>query len=270
MSIQRVSSKWAKTKALLRNKQIMHFIPTTLKYSLETLSDMLRDNMLVYIKPDTGTYGNGVMCVERLNVLISEVNEPVEHYRLQYGTLSESFDSLNHLHLAIMHRIEDKPYLIQKGIFKLNYDNRPFDLRILTQRTPSGTWESTGVVARVAGRNKIITNYHSGGTVKMLNEVLSEHASQRKISALEKQLYTLGEDTARQLQKTYPRLKEIGLDVAIDQDLYPWILEVNTLPALFPFKKFIKNKDVYQRIERYAIAYGRLSASTKGKRKSKA
>ncbi|HWO54696.1 YheC/YheD family protein [Paenibacillus sp. FSL M7-1455] len=274
MSIQRVSSKWAKTKVLMRNKQISAYIPLTMKYSQDALNEMLQNEMMVYIKPDVGTYGNGVMCAERFTE--TEDSEEIENgtsaperYRLHYGTSIEEFDSLNDLHRAVRNQTGKKIYLIQHGIAKLKHKDRSFDLRVLTQKTPHGTWESTGVIARVAAKNKVITNYHSGGSAKLLHEVLSDHASRQEINALEKQLYALGEDTGKQLQKEYPRLKELGLDIALDKDLYPWILEVNTLPAIFPFKKFFKDKSVYRRIERYAIAYGRISAP-KGRRKSKA
>ncbi|MWV46154.1 YheC/YheD family protein [Paenibacillus sp. HJL G12] len=276
MAIQRVSSKWAKTNVLLRNRQVARYIPITLKYSRAALGEMLDQRSLVYIKPDIGTYGNGVMCVERLHEVKKNIEQDApdsisEHYRLHYVTSSEDYHSLNDLHGAIRSRTQQKTYLLQHGISKLKYRNRSFDLRVLTQKNPSGNWETTGIIGRVAAKNKIITNYHSGGSIQMLDEVLKEHASQEQINELEKELYNLGEKTAQQLQKDYPRLKEIGLDIALDTDLYPWILEVNTLPAIFPFKKFFKDKSVYRRIERYAIAYGRITVPAKaGRSKSKA
>ncbi|MGN7358831.1 YheC/YheD family protein [Paenibacillus sp. SAF-054] len=278
MAIQRVSSKWAKTKVLLRDSHITRYVPLTLKYSRNALGEMLNQHSLVYIKPDTGTYGNGVMCVERLhepeNIHSNHDQDEsagnvAEHYRLNFVTSSEEFSSLDDLHKAIRARTHQKLYLLQQGIPKLKFRDRSFDLRVLTQKTPYGSWETTGIIGRVAAKNKIITNYHSGGTIGMLDDLLKEHASPGQINALERELYALGVDTAKQLQKDYPRLKEIGLDVALGSDLYPWILEVNTLPAIFPFKKFFKDKSVYRRIERYAVAYGRLSAPAKGRSKTK-
>lgn len=275
LTIQRVSSKWAKTKVLLQSRQLTRYIPLTRKYSRAALAEMLNERSLVYIKPDIGTYGNGVMSVERLHELKPQEqgSEPAspEKYKLHYVTSSQEFSSLDDLHRAIRDRTQQKLYLLQHGIFKLKYRDRSFDLRVLTQKTPYGSWETTGIIGRVAAKNKIITNYHSGGSIRMLDEVLEEHATQERINLLEKELYELGVETAKQLQKEYPRLKEIGLDVAIDQNLIPWILEVNTLPAILPFKKFFKDKSIYRRIERYAIAYGRLSSPGKGSRsKSKA
>ncbi|MGV2787353.1 YheC/YheD family protein, partial [Clostridium perfringens] len=49
MTIQRVASKWAKTKILLKNKGLASYVPSTRQYSLEALEDMLGTHTLVYI-----------------------------------------------------------------------------------------------------------------------------------------------------------------------------------------------------------------------------
>lgn len=48
MRIQRVSSKWAKTKVILQNRQLSVYIPETRKYSLEDLKEMLHLHGTVY------------------------------------------------------------------------------------------------------------------------------------------------------------------------------------------------------------------------------
>ncbi|WP_341030249.1 YheC/YheD family protein [Paenibacillus sp. FSL M7-0831] len=114
----------AKTKVLMRNKQISAYIPLTMKYSQDALNEMLQNEMMVYIKPDVGTYGNGVMCAERFTE--TEDSEEIENgtsaperYRLHYGTSIEEFDSLNDLHRAVRNQTGKKIYLIQHGIAKL-------------------------------------------------------------------------------------------------------------------------------------------------------
>ena len=72
----------------------------------------------------------------------------------------------------------------------------------------------------------------------------------------------------QRMQKSYPNLKEIGLDIAIDKSWNIWILEVNTKPALFPFKKFFKDPSIYKQVEKYANAYGRNLSSKKKTKKT--
>ncbi|QCT00736.1 hypothetical protein E6C60_0007 [Paenibacillus algicola] len=258
MTVQRVSSKWAKTKILLLNKDLASYVPDTRIYSLSELQQMLDAYNLVYIKPDQGTYGNGVMCAEKVTVPLSEHSGGISaQYILRYETSTEAYKELDSLHRAITQLCAGKEYIIQKGIRLLKQGGSPFDLRVLTQKTPDGGWESTGIIGRVAALQKIITNHHSGGTTAHFRSLMKEHMNMEETEQLRRKLKDLGVRTAKQLQKKYRNLKEIGLDIAIDERFDIWILEVNTKPALFPFKKFFKNPAVYRKVKKYALAYGR-------------
>mgnify|MGYP000102852866 FL=1 len=140
MRIQRVSSKWAKTKAILQNPALSVYIPDTRKYDLTTLKEMLSLYDMVYIKPDRGTYGNGVMRAEQRTVLLRSKKQenPTETpedtdtqtklmYILRYGKSAEVFSSLEELHSALIKSIRTQAYLIQKGIDLLTHTNRPYD-----------------------------------------------------------------------------------------------------------------------------------------------
>lgn len=225
---------------------------------------------MVFLKPDCGTYGRGVMCVEQLTLNNIEPNDPndstdpSEHtqvaYQLRYTTKTEIFPSLEELLVGIKAYIRNDNYLIQKGIHLLHYRSCPFDLRVLTQKSPTGQWVSTGIIGRVAAPHKVVTNHHSGGKVQTFETLMSPYMSNMEIFKLQQLLKGLGVSVASQLQKKYHHIKELGLDIAIDQEHNPWILEVNTLPALFPFKKYIPDKEVYRRIHQYAVSYGRYSS----------
>ncbi|WP_054957785.1 YheC/YheD family protein [Paenibacillus dakarensis] len=262
MTLQRVSSKWTKTNMILKNKGLASYVPTTRLYSLEALEQMLETHTLVYIKPDRGTYGNGVMCAEIImdNKAESDNTDSTstKTYRLRYETKTENFTSLVQLDKTILSLCQNRKYLIQQGIRLLRHKGHPFDLRVLVQKTPWGLWESTGIIGRVAAKHKIITNHHSGGTVKHFSTLMSEHMTAGEIENIRQELKELGVHVASQLQKFYPNIKEIGLDVAIDSRWSIWILEVNTKPALFPFKKFFKDPSIYQKVKKYANAYGRF------------
>ncbi|MEC0307588.1 hypothetical protein PAEVO_63020 [Paenibacillus sp. GM2FR] len=268
MTIQRVASKWAKTKILLKNKGLASYVPATRQYSLEALGDMLGTHTLVYIKPDRGTYGIGVVSVEQLHSQNADADEtPTTSYKLRYEQKTEIFTSLESLDKTLSALFQGKEYLIQQGIHLLRHKDRPFDLRVLTQKSPSGQWVSTGIIGRVAAKNKIITNHHSGGVVHHYKPLMLEHMTAQEAENIRKELNTLGVNAAGQLQKSYPNLKEIGLDVAIDERWNIWILEVNTKPALFPFKKFFKDPSIYKQVKKYANAYGRdLSSKKKAKK----
>ncbi|WP_458462146.1 YheC/YheD family protein [Paenibacillus sp.] len=289
MGIQRVSSKWAKTAVLQRSRNVNEYIPVTRKYSRQTLERMTELFESIYIKPDRGTYGNGVMRVKTIRmhqpVFYSEdsttdtevpedsndrnlsdeteasaVTSRAVHlttYQLQYGTEEKSFHSLDELEWALNARIQKRDYIIQQGIPLMKHEGLPFDLRVLTQKNLQHNWETTGVLGRVAAPGKIITNIHGGGRLATFEELVLPHLHQNGFKQLRNELYRLGIHTAVQLQTSFPRLKEIGIDIALDEEGRPWILEVNTLPGIYAFG-LLPDKETYRKIKRYAIAYGRL------------
>lgn len=269
MRIQRVASKWAKTEVMMANRSLAPYIPETRKFDDVSLSDMLLTYETVYIKPDHGTYGNGVMRAELRSLssasksgdLTKSESENIELvqksvYILRYGTQAKVFRSVEELHRAISDRIGSRLYIIQKGIDLLKYKKRPFDLRVLVQSTPQGDWETTGLLTRMAAPQKIITNYHSGGQVLAPHEPLGSHMSAGELERTLKKLANLGVRVGSGMQSAYPGIRELGLDVAIDNDHEIWIIEINTMPSLIAFKKF-SDPSTYRKIRHYASHYGR-------------
>jgi hypothetical protein len=266
MKIQRVPSKWDKTKVILQNHSLSLYVPDTRKYDLISLKEMLALYTMVYIKPDRGSLGIGVMRAEQRIVTLSSSIPNIENierpevqvmYILRYGKTAEVFLSPEELYQTLRGRIQERTYLIQKGIDLLRHKDLPFDLRILTQKNPKGQWETTGMLGRVAAPQKIVTNYHSGGRILSVNTLFKSYMKPSEALYTINHLKSLGVQIAGQLESTYPRIKEIGLDIAMDQHLGMWLLEVNTLPSIVVFKLF---RDKSRRIRRYAVAYGRVKA----------
>ncbi|MBW4840967.1 MAG: YheC/YheD family protein [Paenibacillaceae bacterium] len=255
LTIQRIASKWEKTKVIRQKESLRPYIPDTRKYSFEHLRDMLVAYGYVFVKPDHGTYGIGVMSIE---LWTDDLNpdSPLQ-YKLRHGIEYELYPTVEELHAALIAKIGPKPYLIQKGIHLLTYRRRRFDIRALVQLTPRKTWETTGFIGRIAAQQKVITNYHGGGSVMLIEDLLSSYLTPKEFTEKYKEMKSVGVQAAVQLSRKFPKLKEIGLDIAIDEQHQIWILEVNTKPALFPFK-LLHPKEVYQKIRRYAVAYGRL------------
>lgn len=247
MAIQRVRSKWAKTKVLLRSSGMHEYIPLTKRFGRESLHGMLRDYGMVYVKPVSGTYGNGVIRVERAG--------ESGGYRYQIETKERAVPTMDALYEALSAYANRRGYIVQKGIHLLKHRGRRFDLRVMVQKNLSNQWETSGIIGRLAPPRKIITNYHGGGTMMSIEQLMSSHLSSSETAALKEKLRRLGVMIGKQLSTTYPGLKELGADVAIDTKFHPWVLEVNTKPHPYIFNK-LADKSMHRKVTRYAAAYG--------------
>ncbi|NBC70844.1 YheC/YheD family protein [Paenibacillus sacheonensis] len=247
MAIQRVKSKWAKTKVLLLSEPLRERIPVTKRWHIPQLAAMLEQHGMVYVKPDQGTFGLGVVRVEKL---------PDGRYTYQSGTHPQHFPSFDKMAASLQKRIGSRQYLIQQGIPLLSYDGLRFDIRVMVQCNPKQEWETTGIIGRLSHPKKIVTNYHSGGVPMAFDKLMEPHLTQPQVDSYKMWLAEIGTSVARQLQTRYPRLKELGIDIAIDESFRPWILEVNTLPDPYIFRK-LDDKTMFRRIYRYCLAYDR-------------
>ncbi|MFC4100771.1 YheC/YheD family protein [Paenibacillus xanthanilyticus] len=248
MAIQRVRSKWAKTNVLLQSPLLAPRIPDTKLWSPDMLAIMLDQYGMVYVKPDGGTFGKGVMRVWKTGE---------EEYYFQSGTVAHTTTSVSSLAEQLESIMGGRGYLIQRGISLLQLEGRSFDLRVMVQRNGANRWETTGLIGRLAQANKIVTNYHSGGTLTEVSVLLRPYLDLESQQQLYGELRRLGTDTAKQLSGTYPGLKEIGLDVALDDQFRFWVLEVNTKPDPYIFRA-LKDPSIFRKIYRYAVQYGRI------------
>jgi hypothetical protein len=250
MPIQRVISKWAKTEALLAVPELRALVPDTRRFSRAAMQELLGRFGMIYAKPVVGSFGRGVVRVERQ----SGYNPS---YLVQTGVrkfVLPNFDSCYAKLSSVMLR---KPYLVQQGIYLLKYNGRRFDIRVMVQKNPNRMWETTGIIGRLGHPRKIVTNYHSGGTPMSTDLLLRPYLNGEQRNQLYARLRRIGVKVASAMERRYPRVKELGIDIALDAGMRPWILEVNTMPDPFIFRK-LPSRETFRRIYRYAVAYGRF------------
>lgn len=239
-----VVSKWTKTKVLLGCDDVRPYIPDTRKLSKSSLTAMLKLYGMVYVKPEIGTHGKGVIRVEQRGK---------DDYTYQLGTKAKSFGDYEKFYQSLLRETKNRSYLVQKGIHLMKYKKLRFDIRVMVQRGPNGVWETTGLIGRVAHLGKIVTNYHNGGKLMDVKHLLGEHLSTNEIVGVINKLEKLGVATANHLHKKYPGMKQIGLDIGFDHSWMPWIIEVNTNPDPYIFNK-LSDKSMYKKVMRYKKA----------------
>ncbi|WNR43113.1 YheC/YheD family protein [Paenibacillus roseipurpureus] len=241
-----VSSKWVKTKVLLRNKKLRTYVPETRLYNQRNLLLMLKKYKMVYVKPINGSFGQGVIRVEKS-----------DQYRFQAGKAAKSFGTYQALFAALNKVKLNRSYLVQQGIHLLTHQRRIFDVRIMVQKNAQRRWESTGYIGRVAHPKKIVTNFHNSGRPLPLELLFGSYFTGQKKKAYIHHLRNLGYRIAKHYQMSYPGLKEIGVDIGVDTRLKPWVLEVNTAPDPFIFNQ-LKKKKMFHKVLRFSRANGRF------------
>jgi glutathione synthase/RimK-type ligase-like ATP-grasp enzyme len=246
-----VTSKMGKTKAIEVDEALRKHVPVTKRMTAATLQTMLEQYKMVYVKPNVGMFGNGVIRVEQAG---DEVERPFSY---QSGTRLKAFKTFSEMYVSLHKLVGNRPYLVQKGIHLLKHKGNRFDLRVMVQMTPHHKWETTGIIGRVAHPAKIVTNYHNGGKLRSVDTLLQKYVPATERKGYVKQLQVLGVKVAKAINARYKGVKEIGVDVALDHELVPWILEVNTSPDPYIFR-VLKDKRIFAKIRRYGKAYGRL------------
>ncbi len=250
-----LTNKWSKTKAILRDPGVRGWVPETRLLSFPALRAMLGRYGMVYVKPVSGTYGRGVMRVEaHRNV-----------YTYQIEQTKRSFSTIEGLYRSLLRHKNKRRYLVQRGIRLLKYKGRRFDIRVMVQRNPRGSWETTGTIGRVAQPGKIVTNFHSGGKPTALRTLLAPLASGPIRARIERRVASVGYAAAIALYRVYPRVNMVGADIGLDSGFRPWIIELNTSPDPYLFR-FLKDKRVHRKVLRYARALGRIPPAAARKR----
>ncbi|WP_227793468.1 YheC/YheD family protein [Paenibacillus guangzhouensis] len=233
--------KLGKYQFMKNDKMMRLFLPDTRKATLPNIQIMLRSYRSVYLKPDEGTGGHGIY----------KINKGKNNFILRTGSNSRIFSSLHALYTSIQSVLVRGKYIVQEGIELLKHNHRPFDIRVMVQKNKKGALDVTGIIGRQAKRNKIVTNFHSGGTPLPIDTLLQSHLSDKSRKQYIQRIERLGKAASTVLGKSYRNKRAFGVDIAIDHQMNPWVLEINTQPDMSIFNT-LKNKTMYNRIQRYA------------------
>lgn len=210
---------------LFQDKTIRHLLPETYPYQAKLIRPMLNRYGTVYIKPNKGSLGKGVIRLTRHS----------GHYTLQYttdgGTLTRTALSLKEVFLFLQRRTTRSSYVIQQGLRLVQIRGRPVDFRVLVQRNQRGKWTITSTVGRIANDRNIVSNLARGGTLRKASEALAEVGNvPNKPTAAHLRRLTLNIVHAFD-QQVQGHFAELGIDLALDQNGRFWLLEINSKPS---------------------------------------
>lgn len=242
-----IRNKLTKTEWLRQNARLRPYLPPTKPFNKNNLSAMLERYPTVYFKPTNGSGGNHIIRIRKQG----------DGYRSKSRSKSRYHPKFDSLYRHLNEKANLRPYLLQKGIRLAATNGRPFDIRVMVQKTNDGQWKSTALFTKIGKPGAVATNYNQGGKIGFIRPTLEAagYTGDRN-DRIQRQLKKMGTDVGTCFDRHLRGFRELGLDVALDASGRPWILEVNTRPQFYPLKN-MKDPSVYRRIVNYAKQYGR-------------
>ncbi|WP_353893803.1 YheC/YheD family protein [Proteinivorax hydrogeniformans] len=212
--------------ALLKDPLTQQHTPKTVWFNSENLKKMLDAYDSVYIKPNKGKKGKGIIRVKAFN----------SGYEISCDKVKKIV-SKNELKLELKKLISNPAkYLVQQGIDLATFKERPFDLRILMQK-PYKSWQVSHTGAKVAlDKDAAVTNRSQGAEIFPLQKVLSSYDQKTDSMATMREIIDLSHRTCYTLGDHFP-IRVIGLDIAVDKQGKLWLIEANTLNPASNFEK---------------------------------
>ena len=217
-------NKWEVFQKLQLKNELQPFFLPTKKYTLLHFTKMLSIYKEVILKPINGSQGFGIIKVKQSSIYDDlhgvEVTKDGEH--------REKFSSL--LLFDDWIKAKKATFLIQPFLTLLTNNQQPFDLRVLLQKGEDGEWLERFRAIRHGGVGKITANLATGGAIIPYKEWKKELSLEQE-NELKSIVSRLVSNLSMELDKKFHPLFEIGIDIAIDCNLNPWILDINSKPG---------------------------------------
>lgn len=225
-------NKWETHNILSQNRELRKFLPETVRYeSAKQLILFLQKHPLVYLKPWHGSLSKNILRI------CKEDNKYKYVHRQGKRTVSGVWYDVCQLAEAVPDFIGRRPYLMQQGLDLVTYFGRVFDIRVLVQKNLDGCWIVTATVARVGKAGSPFPNIAAGGSALTVEQVWQELFNRDWLtSSLREEIDRLAKLVAVTLDENLGNFGEMGLDIGLDHDGRPWLIEVNSKPSrkVFP------------------------------------
>lgn len=237
-------NKWTLFKWLSKDKRTRRFVPITRKYNDQIyLTSLLRRFPFLYLKPEKGKAGMGIMRISRMpNRRLPysiDVQEKTGNHVYRYATLSQLKDKIRQF-------TEHEDYIVQQGIQLAHLSHRPFDLRVLVQKNNKGKWSISGIGARLAGEMSITTHVPRGGTIEDPRRLLIASFNSTKAKRIMGVVRRSALVIAKQIERgSETELGELSLDLGVDKFAKLWFFEANSKPMKFD-EPHIRKKSLEQ------------------------
>lgn len=227
-------SKWETHELLLTEDSLDPYLPETILLQSEAdFVTLLQTHTEVFVKPVFGSQGRNICKLSRV----------FEGWVLEHSSNIQDthlIETEERLYQILMKNTKKRSYIVQRGIPLLDIDGHKTDFRVLLNKSKKQEWTITSIVARLGNAGHIVSNLAQGGEMKNAAAFLSSVFERPEAIRIYKSLSSLALNVAKTVEsKREDLFGELGIDLALDSDNHPWILEVNSKPS----KKFHADSD---------------------------
>lgn len=226
------------------SRRLDDYLPETVVYSEENVAYLLEKHKEIYLKPFYGHKGKGVYRLELYNTGEVGIGHHYFSPNIIVQDIAQFQETMNKL-------IGSTPYIIQKGVQIKQVNHQVFDIRALVQKDEKGLWSVTNTVSRIAHKGSYNTSICE--KVQLSSEVLERLYPPGQVNSIMTLISDISLETSKILDNsTDYHLGEFSVDFALDNDGYPWIIELNGKPQKALYADMRNQQAVYKRPLQYA------------------
>ncbi|WMT40208.1 YheC/YheD family protein [Paenibacillus sp. D2_2] len=249
-------------KMLWDNKYLRSYLPVSVSATSSGLQQMMEQYSDLILKPVRGSVGHGIIRLRKGNKGWETIHYSV---RKKSWIIAQLYP--RNLPLWLGNLLARTPYFLQERIPLLEYNDRPLDLRVTVQKGINGSWNVTGLYAKVAPSDSFISNIAKGGTAYQAPTLLNNLLSAPLVAGILAHVKSLSLTIASELSANLPMLADIGLDIGLTDNGHPFFIECNGRDQRYGFRKAgMTNiwKDTYRTpmaYARYLLNHQKLTVS---------
>jgi hypothetical protein len=232
-------------RMLWKNPELRRYLPHTVPYTQRNLLSFLDRYPVVYVKPSIGSVGIGVVRVEREGDRYRFVSSQ-HQYLLTRGQLV----------VRLARWVARGRFLIQQGIPLALYDGRTFDIRVSVQKNADHQWSVSGMVAKVANPKNKLSNLSRGGSAVPISKALAPTFSPPEQERVMGGIEQAAVEIAKQYGSHFPSLADLGMDMGVDNEGNPYLIEINVRDQRYSFYK-AGEIDMFMRTYRRPLEYAK-------------
>ncbi|QQZ08322.1 YheC/YheD family protein [Heyndrickxia vini] len=222
----RYFSKWEIHEMLLSKKWLQSYLPSTIIFTEDNLQYWLKTYNDFYLKPDSGSQGRQI-----IHYCMNDNRFQLEQTSFSSKTLY-TFETVDDAANQIRKWIRSKEFIMQQTIPLIHVDDRKIDFRFLCHKISTDRWTITSSVGRMSGEKSFVANIAQGGSIVRPEKIINTLFEKEKA----KQILDLMRELAIEIATTISNetnglIGELGIDIGVDLNGKPWLIEVNSKPS---------------------------------------